>query len=52
VKNRIQLKTQKQKSLGLGLPNLIKRYKLIAEKDVSIQVLNNEFIIKLPIITK
>ena len=52
VSNRIQPKTDKQKSLGVGLPNLIKRYKLIAEKDVVVKESNNEFIIQLPIITQ
>jgi sensor histidine kinase YesM len=52
VKNKVQPKTEKQKSLGLGLPNLIKRYKLIADKDVIVQELNNEFIVKLPIISR
>lgn len=52
VRNKIQHKTEKQKSLGVGLPNLIKRYKLIAEKDVIVQELDNEFIIQLPIITQ
>jgi LytS/YehU family sensor histidine kinase len=52
VSNRIQPKAEKQKSLGMGLPNLIKRYKLIAEKNVVVRESNDEFIIQLPIITQ
>jgi sensor histidine kinase YesM len=50
VSNNIQKKSEPDNSLGLGLPNLIHRYRLVAEKDVSIQQKEDHFIVTLPII--
>ncbi len=50
VKNDLREKSDDQNNLGLGLPNLVSRYKLIARKDVIISQTKDSFIVKLPII--
>lgn len=50
VKNNLREKTEDKNNLGLGLPNLVSRYKLIAKKDVEINQTKDSFIVKLPII--
>lgn len=50
VRNKIHQKPETNTSLGVGLPNLIKRYKLMADKNVIIQHVDDEFIVKLPVI--
>ena len=48
--NRINLKEVSRNNLGLGLPNLIQRYKLMCDAEVEIHQDDGRFIIKLPII--
>jgi len=50
VKNGIRQKADGGNSLGLGLPNLIRRYKLMVDKEVIIEQQADHFIVKLPII--
>lgn len=50
VKNNIQLKTTIGNSTGLGLKNIIKRYKLIGNKKPVFSVETNHYIVKLPLI--
>lgn len=50
VKNNLREKISENNNLGLGLPNLVSRYKLIARKDVIINQTTEFFIVKLPII--
>lgn len=52
VVNNIQEKKTDQENLGLGLPNLIKRYELLTGKEVIIQQNDMHFSVKLPIIRK
>lgn len=48
--NNIIIKPDVGNKLGLGLPNLIKRYELMAGKEVIIQQNNGHFVVKLPVI--
>jgi hypothetical protein len=50
VKNNLQRKSNNHENIGLGLPNLIQRYKLLTGKDVIISQTKESFIVKLPII--
>lgn len=49
VKNYLQKKAGNE-SMGIGLPNLLKRYQFIANKDIFINESEGSFIVKLPII--
>jgi len=49
VQNNLQKKTAGE-SFGIGLANLMKRYKLIAGKEIIINNSANSFIVKLPVI--
>jgi sensor histidine kinase YesM len=48
--NNINYKPDVGNKLGLGIPNLMKRYELMAAREVIIQQKNSQFIIKLPLI--
>ncbi|MGN6568876.1 MAG: histidine kinase [Flavipsychrobacter sp.] len=50
VKNVIQPKISKEKSTGLGLENISRRYSLLTNKQVTYGVVNNEFVITLPLL--
>lgn len=50
VKNNLKEKISEEEKLGLGLPNLIKRYKLLSNKDVIINQRENSFFVMLPVI--
>lgn len=50
VRNNLQEKKNDQENLGLGLPNLLKRYRLLTGKDIIIQQDNNSFVVKIPIV--
>ncbi|MCD4725116.1 MAG: histidine kinase [Bacteroidales bacterium] len=50
IMNDIHEKTDRSNNLGIGLPNLIRRYKLMVDKDVIIQQKADHFIVKLPVI--
>ena len=51
VQNNLQKKVPGE-SMGIGLPNLVKRYQLIASKEIIINENTNNFSVKLPIIKK
>jgi len=50
IKNFLQPKISKEKSAGLGLLNISRRYMLLTKKEVTYGVYNNEFIVKLPLL--
>lgn len=52
IKNNLQLKNQLYKSTGKGLNNIIERYKSFTRKKVEVQQTENEFIVKLPLLTE
>lgn len=52
MKNNIQEKKILEKSLKLGLLNIINRYKLLTEKQVSIASDKGHFTVKLPLLSK
>jgi len=49
VQNNLQKKVGNE-SMGIGLPNLLKRYQLIADRDILINEIEDSFIVELPII--
>lgn len=51
VKNNLQKKLNIEESPGTGLRNLGERLKLITNRDLKIIETNNEFIVKIPLIT-
>ena len=52
VQNSLNVKVTKEKSEGLGLQNIKKRFLLIAEKEVKIETSATHFIVKLPLIKR
>jgi len=50
ISNPIQTKTSKDKSTGIGLINLKKRYTLVTDLDPDFYVKDNRFVAKLPLI--
>lgn len=50
VSNNIQPKITMGKTTGLGQKNLIKRYSLISETVPSFQVINNQYVVRLPLL--
>lgn len=52
VSNTIQSKTSSENNPGMGLPNLMQRYKLLAGKELVIRETDGQFIVELPIIKK
>lgn len=50
VRNKIQEKHSKDKSSGLGLANISKRYSLATSKSVQYGIENDEFIVRLPLL--
>jgi sensor histidine kinase YesM len=50
VKNNKKIKAHPEESTGIGLKNLSARYRLFCQKDISIEMSDNEFIVKLPLI--
>ncbi len=52
IKNNLQIKNQLHKSTGKGLKNIIDRYKSFTRKNVEIQQTDNEFIVKIPLLTE
>lgn len=51
VTNNLQSKLTKEISTGIGLQNIIKRYKLVSNRDVSIEKNPDSFIVSLPLIS-
>ncbi len=50
IRNKIQEKHSKDKSSGLGLANISKRYSLATSKAVKYGIENGEFIVRLPLL--
>ena len=50
VKNPLQPKLSKEKGAGLGLMNIKKRYNLLTNRNVEYGVVNNEYIVVLPLL--
>jgi two-component system, LytTR family, sensor kinase len=50
ISNTIQPKISMGKSTGLGQNNLVKRYALISERKPSFQIINNQYVVKLPLL--
>lgn len=50
VRNIIQPKMSKAKGTGIGLDNISRRYNLLTNKQVSYGVINNEFVVTLPLL--
>ena len=52
VENNLQTKEVLKKSSGVGLSNIQQRYKLVTDRNVSINKTVGSFIVKLPMLTK
>jgi PAS domain S-box-containing protein len=50
VKNNLQIRVQRMPSTGLGLKNIINRYKLLTNAAPEFQVLNDTYIARIPLI--
>ena len=50
VSNNIQPKISMGRSTGLGQKNMVKRYSLISERVPLFQVINNQYIVRLPLL--
>ncbi|GAA4304009.1 sensor histidine kinase [Nibribacter koreensis] len=51
IKNNLQLRESREESTGVGLKNIINRYKFITDKKVGVEVTDANFIAKLPLLT-
>ncbi|MBN1158788.1 MAG: hypothetical protein JXA61_05360 [Bacteroidales bacterium] len=51
IVNKLQCRINPESSLGIGLSNLLKRYRMVADQDVVILNNNSQFIVEVPIIT-
>lgn len=50
ISNNYQPKISKEKGAGLGLANIRKRYGLHSRREVSARIVNNEFVVTIPLI--
>ncbi|WP_053093721.1 sensor histidine kinase [Rufibacter radiotolerans] len=50
IKNNLQLRESREESTGVGLKNIINRYKFITDKKVDVEVTEKTFIAKLPLL--
>jgi len=50
VRNKIQEKIRLEKSSGLGLTNIRKRYALLGKKEVSFGKENEDWVVQLPLL--
>jgi len=51
VSNNTKPKLNSVNSTGIGLKNLSARYRLICHKDIFVEITNNDFVVKLPLIS-
>ncbi|WP_192823509.1 sensor histidine kinase [Rufibacter sp. LB8] len=51
IKNNLQLRESREESTGVGLKNIINRYKYITDKKVDVEVTADNFIAKLPLLS-
>src|SRR5690606_13333388 len=52
IYNNLQIKNQMNKSTGKGLQNIINRYKTFTQQEVEITKTDNDFIVKIPLLTE
>ncbi|MFA1772792.1 sensor histidine kinase [Rufibacter glacialis] len=52
IKNNLQLRESREESTGVGLKNIINRYKFITDKKVEVEVTAHDFIAKLPLLNR
>jgi ligand-binding sensor domain-containing protein len=50
ISNPLRQKISKEKSSGLGLSNISRRYALLSKKEVFYGIINDEFVVKLPLL--
>ena len=50
IKNNLQLRESHEESTGVGLKNIINRYKFITDKKVGVEVTAESFVAKLPLL--
>jgi len=50
VKNNLQIKNVREKSLNIGLENIKKRYSYLTDKEVIVKKNTNSFVVKLPLL--
>jgi PAS domain S-box-containing protein len=50
VKNNLQLRLQQTPSTGLGLKNIIERYRLLSDRMPEFRISNNSYVAKIPLI--
>lgn len=50
VKNNLQLKITRDKGMGIGMENIRKRYRLLTKRPISYGIVNNEYIVTLPLL--
>ncbi|MFD1143490.1 sensor histidine kinase [Larkinella insperata] len=50
IRNGLQLRPKKEESTGLGLQNIISRYKLLTTKPVVVGGNENEFVVQIPLL--
>jgi ligand-binding sensor domain-containing protein len=51
VKNNLNQKVSREKGAGMGLENIVKRYKLLSKEEVVINKTNCSFIVHIPLLT-
>ncbi|MBE9464439.1 sensor histidine kinase [Dyadobacter subterraneus] len=51
VRNPVQLREPTEASTGIGLHNIINRYKLLVNKPVLVEKQHNQFVVKIPLIS-
>lgn len=50
ISNNLQPRSEQNDGLGMGLPNLVQRYRLVADKEVIIRQKEDHFVVSLPLI--
>jgi ligand-binding sensor domain-containing protein len=51
IKNNLNTKFHPEKSAGMGLQNIVNRYKLLTREEIVIEKTHNSFIVKIPLLT-
>jgi len=52
IENNIQPRNSNEKSSGIGLPNIVQRYKLLTQRNVLIEKTEKTFKVQIPILTE
>lgn len=50
IKNNLQKRKTRAKSTGIGLQNIIDRYRILTRKEVEIQVSSTQYLVRIPLI--